>query len=282
MTDYRFSPLTHSEEELRATSALLLSVFPRARHLTSRYLRWLYAGNPDGKALGFNAHSGAELVGHCAGLPLLATVEGKKMRGIMLVNAAVHAGHRRKNITRRTTDPMFEQAAAAGFDFAISTGNAYSTLPLLTRFKMLGRLEARIGVGLPKRRDAVAEPSFERVWDRGALAWRLANPERRYAVRQRPSGLAVVAPTGIPGVGAVLLDGTSPDGLAVNDVPAPGPLSLWLGTDPAIDWRRSRFVPIPPRLRASPLNLLFKDLTGSGLHPDAGRLLFRGIDFDAY
>ena len=278
---YQFSPIVCDDSGLAAMSTLLLGVFPRARQLTPAYLRWLYRENPDGEALGLNAFHGGRLVGHCAGVPLVATIDGEARRGIILVNAAVDRDHRRKNITRRTTDPMFEQAAAAGYDFAISTGNRYSTLPLLTRFEMVGRLDARIGVGSPRRTEPAPAPSFERDWSGAALRWRLANPEGRYSVRHRAGTLSVIAATGTPGIGAVLFDG--PDRWVPDESgPSPAPLRVWLGLDPAMRWSRSAFLPIPSRLRPSPLNLLYKALSGQGYLPDPSRIVFRALDFDPY
>ncbi|HEX6041859.1 GNAT family N-acetyltransferase [Longimicrobium sp.] len=282
MEEHEFRPLEHSDTELEEVSGLLRRVFPHAPHLTPAYLRWLYVENPDGRALGYNAYHEGRLVGHCAGQPLTARVEGETLRGILLVNAAVEPGHVRRNLTRRTTDPMFDQAARAGYAFSIAVGNANSTLPLLTRFVMVGPLEARVGLGLPRRRGTRTAPSWERVWSGDAIRWRLANPERPYTVRNRAGRAAVTAPAGRAGFGAVLYDGADGWGLADTGGRPAGPLRVWLGRDPAVEWGRSPFVPLPMKLRPSPLNLVFKDLTGRGLHPDAARVVFRAIDFDAW
>jgi hypothetical protein len=251
---YDFRPLTHSDEELAETSALLLRVFPRARHLTPGYLAWLYRDNPDGRALGYNAWYGDRLVGHCGGVRLTANVEGRLQRGILLVNAAVEAEHRRRNITRRTTDPMFEEAAASGYGFAISTGNRYSTRPLLTRFKMVGRLDA--------------------------FRWRLANPSGRYSVTTRDGGCTIIARTPTKGLGAILYQGDNRWDVGETDERPPIG-RLWLGLDPSLSWRKPPFVSIPARLRPSPLNLLFKNLSDDSV-PQPERIVFRAIDFDAY
>ncbi|HEX8525539.1 hypothetical protein, partial [Allosphingosinicella sp.] len=83
------------------------------------------------------------------------------------------------------------------------------------------------------------------------------------------------------GLGAVLYDGPNQWGMGEEGT-APGPARLWLGFDPGVDWSRSAYLPIPSRLRPSPLNLVFKDLSGGSLFPDPDRIVFRGIDFDPY
>ncbi|MFL6844786.1 MAG: hypothetical protein ACJ8ER_07890 [Allosphingosinicella sp.] len=273
---YRFEPLDLSPEGCARISGLLRTVFPKARHLTPRYIDWLYAQGPDGPAVGCNAFAGAQLVGHMAALPMIARAEGVETRVLFMVNGAVHPGHRGRRLQSRISAAMFEDGARLGYAFILGTGNRYSTGPLLTRFRMVRPLEARLGFGRLRRREPSVEPSFERVWSDEALRWRLANPEARYAVT--PGG--IVAPAGAPGIGAILHD--RPGAVAATAGGAPGPLRLYLGLDPNLDWGRSAFLPIPLALRPSPLNLVFRDLSGSSQLPDPDRFVFRALDFDPY
>lgn len=277
---YRLAPLAMSGDDFERISALLRQVFPRARHLTARYLAWQYAQNPDGEAVGFSAYAGDTLVGHLGGMALSARIEGEARRGLLLLNSAVHADHRRRSLMSRLSEAIFAEGAARGFSFSISTGNRYSSKPLLTRYKPIGLLEARIGIGWPRRGEPAAPPSFERIWSDKALGWRLANPERQYSVAGRGDGISISARSGLPGVAALLYQGNGAARPAGGK--APPPLGVWLGRDPGIAWRRSSFLPIPERLRPSPLNLFFRDLTGAGVVPDPSRLVFQALDFDAY
>jgi predicted N-acetyltransferase YhbS len=273
--DYRFTLAELDHAELERTSALLRAVFPRARHLSTDYLRWKYADNPDGRAIACNAFFGAELVGHMAAVPMRARIEGKEQAALFFENGAVDPAHRRRRLQSRISAAMFDEAVRQGFAAAVGTGNKHSTRPLLTRFEMVRALDARVGLGVPVRRAAAAAPSFQRLWSEEALRWRLANPERRYAVRNGQ----VLASSGTPGIAAVLLDAS---GLADTEAAAPGPLRAWIGLDPGIDWRRSRYVSLPRLLRPSPLNLVYRDLSGGGLVPDPNRFVFRAIDFDPW
>ncbi|HEX8261725.1 MAG TPA: GNAT family N-acetyltransferase [Allosphingosinicella sp.] len=277
---YRLAPLAMSGDGFERVSALLRRVFPRARHLTPGYLAWQYSRNPDGEAVGFSAYAGDALVGHLAGVALSARIEGEIRRGLLLVNSAVHADHRRRSLMSRLSEAIFAEGAVRGYSFSISTGNRYSSKPLLTRYQPIGPLEARIGIGRSRRAAMPAPASFERIWSEEALRWRLANPERRYCVRRRGGQLSISAATGLPGVAALLYQGAGEAPPTAGS--APGPLGLWLGRDPGIAWRRSSFLPIPERLRPSPLNLFFRDLTGGGFVPDPDRLIFQALDFDAY
>jgi hypothetical protein len=282
MTDsYRFEPLDHSRPGYERVSRLLREVFPKARHLTPRYLEWHYGGNPDGKAIGCNAFLGDLLVGHMAALVFRCRLDGEERRGMYMVNGAVHPEHRGRRLQSGISAAMFEEAASLGHAFCLATGNKWSTGPLLTRFRMLRPLEARVGLGLPRLREPERPPSVERLWSEEALRWRTANPEARYWTARRDGNSAVLAATGVPGLGAILHQGGMSEGLEAHGRP-PGPFRLWLGLDPAVDWGGSAFLPIPMRLRPSPLNLVYKDLTGGGFLPDPGRVVFRGVDFDAF
>jgi len=280
-------PIGLGDAALAETSAFLRSVFPHARHLTPAYLGWQYRDNPEGPAFGFEARRDGMLIAHFAALPLAADVEGTARSGGLVVNGAVAPRHGGAKVAKETMARLYAEGPGRGFDFLVGVGNANSTGPLLRRWTLVARLEARVGIGRPARRESGAPPpSFERLWSREAIAWRLADPERRSRVRLRRGALEVTVPSGRPGIAALLYDG--PDcwdlaGLAGHaGRRLAAPLRVWVGLDPALDWPRSRYVPVPRPLRASPLNLVFKDLTGAAPAPDPGRVLFRAIDFDAF
>ncbi len=278
---YRFEPLEHDARGYERISKLMREVFPKARHLTARYFEWHYGGNPDGQAIGCNAFAGDELVGHMAAHVFPCRLEGEDRRGMYTVNGAVHPRHRGRRLQSGISAAMFEEAARLGYAFCLATGNKWSTGPLLTRFKMVRPLEACLGFGLPARDEAARPPSFERLWSDEALRWRLANPEGRYSAVRSGDRSAILSATGLPGISAILHQGRASDGLAGLG-PSSAPIRLWLGLDPALDWKGSAFLPIPMRLRPSPLNLVYKDLTGGDFVPDPDRIVFRGLDFDAY
>jgi hypothetical protein len=275
LSEYRFELASLGAEEMASTSRLLRLVFPNGRHLTPDYLAWMYAANPHGMAVACNAYSGEELVGHMAAVPMQARVEGQVTTGMITQNGAIHPRHRGRKLQSGISAAMFEEGVRRGYSFALGVGNKYSTGPLLTRFQMVRPLEARLGVGPLRRRDGAATASVERVWDPAAVRWRLANPGQRYSVR----GGSILAPTGWPGISAILHDRVElPD-----EGPRPaGPLRLYLGLDGAIDFGRSRYAAIPNRLRPSPLNLVWRNLAGGQWLPDPNRFVFHGADLDAY
>ena len=215
----------HDPRELERISELLRTVFPKARYLTPRYLAWQYRDNPDGEAVGCNAWYGGEMVGHLATCAMAGRLDGVEKKGQFLLNSAVAAAHRRRRLQSRMSDLMFAESPRRGFDYCMAAGNRWSTKPLLTRLKFLRPLEARIGFGLPARRADAAPPSVERVWSADALAWRLANPEKRYGVERRDGRLTILADTGVPATSAISYDGPDPGGVG-EGVAVPGPMRL--------------------------------------------------------
>lgn len=60
------------------------------------------------------------------------------------------------------------------------------------------------------------------------------------------------------------------------------PARLFIGLDPCSDWNRSLYFDVPERVKPSPLNLIFKDLTENKRELDPNTAFFRLMDFDAY
>ncbi len=279
---YEIRPFDHSERELEASSAFLRTNFPRAAHLTPAYLRWLYAENPEGRALGYNAWLEGEMVGHSAGQPLSARVEGRLERGVVLLNTAIHPDHRGRGLTKRITPPMFTDAESDGCTFVLGIGNKHSTPALLTQFQMIGPLRAKIGLGRPRRRALPVATSFERIWSEPGLRWRLSNPERRYDIEASAGRVSISGPSGWPGIDALIYDGGNDWDLPAHKGGRNCRPRAWVGLDPRLDWSRSLYLPIPRRLMPSPLNITYLDLTRRGVRPDYDRFVFRAIDFDPF
>ena len=94
----------------------------------------------------------------------------------------------------------------------------------------------------------------------------------------------VYSSTSLPGVKALLLI-VEKKYISGNIQLLPlkiAPLKLWIGSDSRIKMDQSFFINIPMRFRPSPLNLIFKNLSGAGWKLDIDNIRFNTIDFDAY
>jgi hypothetical protein len=120
--------------------------------------------------------------------------------------------------------------------------------------------------------DAPLKPS----WDQAAFDWRLSNPNGRYSRK----GEQVLADTGRFGIKAVLSLNTEkldPGNIKTSATP----LRLWIGLNPGLKLK-GIFMDVPQRFKTSPLNLIFKDLTGKLPRFDKREVIFELLEFDVY
>lgn len=279
-TTYKFATLDLSKEGVAAITHLLQEVFPGAMHFNQKVVDWEYNLNPDGKAVGFNAWAGNELAGHYVTIPLLALVDGKKEKGLLSLNTATHANHRGKGLFTQLANKTYEYAHGQGYGFVVGVANANST-PGFTRklgFQLVGPLRAMYGMGPLPFREGPDVVHYGRVWSKEALEWRLSHPSYTYQVHEGRFN-TIFSKQGKMGARYVLGNTLSPIPSGVERTKKI-PLKIWIGLDERMNWRSSLYRNIPMRFRPSPLNLIFKDLSGNNRKLDPTRVRFQAIDFD--
>jgi len=282
MEAYELRPVTVDEDTLGRMAALLRTAFPGAAHYTEDVLRWQYKENPAGAAVGFNAWLGEELAGHYVALPHKALVNGVSEAGLLSLNTATHPAHQGKGLFTRLAKATYTHAAEAGFGFVVGVANANSTHGFTKKlgFHLVSPLRAMIGVG-PLPRERAADVRFAREWDPATLAWRLRHPAYSYTMKQERGQALVLSRRTQLGARYVL----GRRGLAMTEGAVPRERGnvlrkVWIGLDPGMRWAGSAFVNIPMRLRPSPLNLIFKDLTDQGRTLNPAHVRFDTMDFD--
>lgn len=278
-----FQPVEPARVE--AYEALFRLCFPGADHLDAAYLRWLYADNPDGQVVGFDAWDGDVLAAHYACIPGRARVAGESCRVLLSLNTATAPAYQGQGLFTRLATLTYERAAADGFRAVYGVANANSTPGFLRKlgFTLVRPLEARLGFGRLFAGDLeTAAPGleFQREWSLEALAWRAANPQAAVSTRARAGGAGFYARTRWPLVTACA-ELPAPPAVADRG-PAPTPFRVFVGTVPAGLRLRATWWPIPGFLKPSPLNLIYRDLRRPGHAPAADRALVSFLDFDAF
>lgn len=277
---YTIREVGTTPEAIRAYAQLIATCFPGAHFIGEDYLRWQYVENPHGPVVGFDALCGDVPVAHYVMIPMAACIDGHVERGMFSLNSATHPDHRGKGLFDKLSAATHARAAELGFGFAWGTSNDFSTRGALKLgFRFAGRMRAMIALGPVRRRSGVAL-RYEAAWTPETLAWRLRRPGARYGARQMADGTTrIYAPSGKPGLsawlGSVELAPELPRARR-------GPLTVWLGVDPALDWSRALHIDLPLRLRPAPLNLMFKDFTGRGRELDLATTRVQVLDFDAF
>jgi GNAT superfamily N-acetyltransferase len=280
-------PARADDEAIGAYLELFRTCFPAAAHYTRDYLAWLYRDNPAGPVVGFDAWDGDVLAAHYACVPAHLRVGGAACRGLLSLNTATRPSHQGQGLFTRLAELAYGRGAREGFACVYGVANANST-PGFTRklgFQLVRPLDALVGWGGSGGADlaeAWRSADFARPWDARDFAWRAANPANPLRAFRCGEGTCALGRTGRFGI------------LASAQLPQPLPVGaragtawrlrprLSLGLLPAGCGRSALYRAIPQRLRPSPLNLIYRDLSGADRRIDPRSVYFTFLDFDAY
>lgn len=281
-----YSPIAFDTQSLERYQILFKNCFPNASQFSVPMLDWLYAKNPDGAVIGFDAWEGDELVAHYACIPTQVKIDGVIQKALLSLNTATHPAYQGKGLFTTLAQMTYDTAVSKGFCGVYGVANANSTPGFIKKlgFQLVEPLQAMIGVGrLNINFDAIArETQFERVWTSESLKWRCANPSNRIYHHASKNHNAFYARTHQPLLSAYAE--LSPNQVCVmqSDQRALFGARLYLGLVPHQACRFSSYINIPTRLKPSPLNLIYRHLSSSPHHLVAGSIHFSFLDFDAY
>ena len=258
-------------------------------HLDATYLKWLYTSNPSGNLLGYDAWQSGRLAAHYACVPVEARVAGQLVQLLLSLNTATHPDFQGKGLFVRLAEATYEAAAARGFAGAYGVANAHSTPGFLRKlgFTLIAPLDAQLGIGHLQEAapEIVAEHAdFQRVWSPEALAWRVANPARPYSIVRAAEGwIGAHAATNRIGVRAWAQVPQPAMAIRAPTKRFGALLRLHLGLIPEGARRHSgAWFAVPQRMRASPLNMIYRAFDQNVAVPATGRIAFGNLDFDAF
>ncbi|MBL0328378.1 MAG: GNAT family N-acetyltransferase [Bacteroidetes bacterium] len=277
---YEFSPVKTDDKAIKEIAGLLRFVFPEAKKYSEAFLKWQYKDNPDGTVVGYNAYQNGVLVAHYATIPMKAILFGKEERGVLSLNTATHPDHQGKKLFTSLAGLTYTLAAEKGFGFVAGVANANSTPGFINKlgFQLVGALEAKLGFGKISVSESDREVQFLKQWNKEMLDWKLKNPAIKYKIKD---GL-IYAPTDKTGIEAMLLE-TKAFSVKDNAINLGfRPITLWIGINAAINWSKAMYFNVPKRMRPSPLNFIFKDLTKLNRKLEYKKVIFNAFDFDAY
>lgn len=277
----RFSP-----EDLRRYTDLFSACFPNAGKLgDASYLDWLYRQNPLGEAVGFNAVDGGRLAAHYICTRALVELDGVATPALLSLNTATHPDFQGRGLFTRLAELTYAAGAAEGAGLVYGVANANSTPGFVRKlgFQLVQPLESRVGVGPLGRFDwsqMAAASRFRQRWTADYLRWRCSNPANPVRVASVESDrIGLVAATGRPLLQA-WAEIPRAEGAIEREVGTPL-CRVWLGLMPPGHGRFGLYPELPARLRPSPLNLIFRPLSGQPVL-NAGESLFSFLDFDAF
>lgn len=285
MTEYEFKQVGIDRNSIAEASQLLADTFDRPELFTPDYIKWQYADNPDGQIVGFNAFLNGELGAHYVAQPFNALVDGKEAKGLLSLNTATGKGHRGKGLFPKLAEHTYALAKEQGFDLIIGVANQNSVNGFVNKlgFQLVGQFAAMAGIGkipIPRVENKV---SYIRRWNAETLEWRLTNPSNPYYTVNRGNGIQVFSRTTYPMVDVALGTFSHNEMKEMNCAQKNAPvLKIWIGMDARMDFSRTAFLNIPPKLRPAPLYLIYKSLAEERRTLDASTVVFQALDFDAY
>jgi GNAT superfamily N-acetyltransferase len=279
-----FVPAGSAEQQLSRYRELFSVCFPASPKFSLPALRWLYAANPEGTVIGFDAFEGDTLVAHYVCIPASVRLGGRAVRALLSLNTATRPSHQGKGLFSKLAEMTYQAAAEQGYECVYGVANANSTPGFVRKlgFQLVEPLAAKVGLGgLGGDLQAVdRQAQFQRVWSPESLRWRCSNPANRvdgWEQGDRHGFHARALNSLVPAYAELPVE------LPIPTVVRPlTPLRLYIGLRPAGTSRFSGYVDIPNRFRPSPLNLIFRSLTASDGRLEPGQIHFSFLDFDAY
>lgn len=266
---------------------LFVTCFPSAdkfRH--PGFLPWLYAGNPGGQVVGFDAFDGNRLIAHYACVPAMVRVHGSPARALLSLNTATHPEYQGKGLFTKLAEMTYRRAAELGFDCVYGVANANSTPGFVRKlgFQLVQALDARIGIGsLGINFDAAARNAeFERTWTPEAIRWRQSNPVNTIQCRRHGQKLGFTARAWGRALSVYAELPASADLQSAATGGRESAFRLFLGLTPDGACGFRSYVQIPAHLRPSPLNLIYRSLQDDSRQLTRGYIQFSYLDFDAY
>jgi hypothetical protein len=279
----RLVPASATAEALPEIATLLERVFPRERPWAPD-LEWQYLRNPSGPARYINAYaeSGA-LIAHYALLPTppLAEPPAAIACTYLSLNVAADPAAPVPGLMVATTRALYRQLQADGPALILGVANENSShgFVRMLGFRSLGRLSLTFHP--PGTMPTILAPRAL-AHDPAHLAWRTARPGMTTCADPARGALTVrLRHHGVP-LDAVLSTGLPADAVARLMLPRP---SVWVPRlYAAFGARVGRGIPVPDRLRPSPLDYIFRVLGDDSLTEPLTRHLlarrFEFLDFD--
>lgn len=267
---FRIEPID-VENLLTQYRQLFAECFPSNSKLNEQYLAWLYAQNPDGPAVGYDAFDNNRLVAHYACIP---RTTGKVRHGLSVlqsVNTATSPKYVGRGLFTQLAAATYGTASEMGYQyvFGVANQNSFYGFTKKLGFSNVGQVRLRVDlISSTKTR----QPTLTREKD--WLSWRLSNPSAQYYVHSRgEQDYIYVKKRGIYLRIADLAQAVDISSSSLCRQKAAPSFCL----TPTYPSEKSRLL-IPRKMMPSPWHLILRSLIGGA--PD--EFILEGIDLDTF
>jgi GNAT superfamily N-acetyltransferase len=275
-------------DPLEVTAAMLCEVFPgHSKYRNPDFLDWEYRGSPSGQAIEANAEDEHGRTGHYAVVPQRWMVDGRVNRYALSLDSSVAERSRGMGLFSTLGNQVADQARSRGYAALIGLANAQATPGQIRNigFELIRSLP--VVIHLPAavrgvRSFDVISPEALPDWldgsggavTPGSGSWRIWDAAEVTRLRGLP--VVVILKTFVRAAAREMSLSRLATAVCVRHR---SPFAIYAGYNPRL--RRSG-IPVPVRLRPSPLNLIVKplvaDVPTSSLVPSC----LEFWDFDAY
>ena len=281
-------------EQLVEISKFLKSVWAGDKKLSPEYLQWLYAENPDGPIIGYNARlPTGELVGHYVVAPakIRTSVNDKTtiLTSALCLNTAVGEKARGQGLFTKLAELTFDLCRKNGIECIFGVANDQSTPGFIRKLGFIKKqsLPITMHFGLRSKQEQQSGSNnfygnyAERQWGCKGLNWRLKNPCREYTYDAKNQRLFTRANSFCD---VLVKSSVSKEidllaGSTLNH-PRDRP-TLYFGEANSPVKSFLSFA-IPDRFKPVPLNVIFKPLVEMSMLDDHAPLLLEPLDFDLF
>lgn len=268
------------------------ATYPKVNTLTFDYLSWLYGDNPVGQAVGADAWNGNEVVGQVIAIPGIFNFHDKLVKGLVAVNVAVNPSFQGRFLFKKLGLQMCNYGAEDGYEFVIGVANAAATPGWVRqmKFQRVAPLDAMVGFGdlslKNKEFDIIPKTELIHSWEMNTLNWRLNNPLKKSCLKIVGESGWAVAYTATKNKFGISAFTEFPFNVDEGKYIERCRLQIlrprvFLGLIPNYKWG-SRYYKIPEQMKPSPLNLVYKSLTGSFKKINPDTCFINYLDFDAF
>lgn len=296
-----------------ATAALMREVFPQhPKYRRSGYLEWQYNQSPSGQVIEANRDEESNRRGHYAVVPQRWVIDGTPCVVGLSLNTAVSSRIRGQGVFGTLGRQVVAAAQGRGYTAVVGVANAESSHGMVKHlgFDLVGPLPVVVIPPTAPRRarsyevgtvndmcDRLQESEWsvpfqsgaQRVWDVDEFSWRMSNPANDYQILLDDDVAAVVHQTLFRGIRVAVITkvflresrgdvDVSPLASAACGV-LRSALALYAGNNPQL---ATGGIPVPVKLRPSPLNLVVKCLVDEINPESVVPRIFEFLDFDAY
>ena len=255
--------------------------FPLTKN--SSYLDWLYKDNPIGNFIGIDAVENENLIGQVGGIPQEFNFNGEKIKILQSINVCVDSNYRGKNLFSEMANRLEIYAKGQGFSFIIAIANEPASYVWKKSINMnlLSPLDALIGFGNLDLNEYKSQSNhFFQIWNKKNLNWRANNPHNKINMCNKGNKIQLTSSSINSLVKIFTFVDNNDYQLSFNKNEFNFFPKLFLGLVPNI--KRKFFIKIPNFLKPSPLNFMYKDITGSQNKIEKNYIFLSYIDFDAY